>query len=141
MLDEVELARKVYHALNSQLLDELPKFNEVTSNILRSRVEAFLHFRKLFFFACSSAILPCLASVPTKGRNLEKNLAHKIETVLNDLKKLDYGSSVPVPELERTSRDILIQRTVSKSDNSKSENAEVGFSAGQSDIKVGNIYG
>ncbi|XP_055335656.1 dynamin-binding protein-like isoform X2 [Paramacrobiotus metropolitanus] len=100
MLDELDLAKKVYQALNSQLVEELPKFNEATANILRTRVDGFLHFRKLFFYACSSAILPCVKAVSASGRKgSEKSLAQNLETVICELKKLDYGSAIRIPEM------------------------------------------
>ncbi|CAN8010132.1 unnamed protein product [Ixodes pacificus] len=48
LADEQQVARNVYGALNSQLLDELPKLCSLSAEILQSCVQEFLRARKTF---------------------------------------------------------------------------------------------
>lgn len=48
LADEQQVAKNVYGALNSQLLDELPKLCSLSAEILQSCVQEFLRARKTF---------------------------------------------------------------------------------------------
>jgi hypothetical protein len=48
LTDDVEKSRSTFEALNSQLLEELPKLLEVSTSIFNDSVSEFVLLRKIF---------------------------------------------------------------------------------------------
>ncbi|OQV11985.1 Dynamin-binding protein [Hypsibius exemplaris] len=104
MLDELELAKKVYQALNAQLLEDLPKFNDVICRILQSRIDAFLHFRKNYLTVCASEMAACSPS--PSATDSCRVLSQKLRAALTDMRKLDFGANLTLPVYVQPPPDV-----------------------------------
>lgn len=63
--DELEVAKKNYIALNSQLLDELPKLTKLATDIFVTCIGAFIHARSKYVGLAAKQLLEMAETIPS----------------------------------------------------------------------------